>query len=526
MRGFANAIFLAVVFLLSGCGGSSGGSSPPPPPPSATVVVSGKVTFDRVPHQANGIGLDYANTFSTPARFVRVRAVGSGAETLATSFTNALGDYSVTVPANQTIRIEAVSEMSRDANGLAWSASVVSQRPSNTPYLLQGAMVNSGATGQTRNLHASSGWSGTGYSGTRAAAPFAILDSLYKAYAELETAGVQMTVPSLVVDWRPSNSNTSFYNIAAGYIEILGAANSDTDEYDEHIILHEWWHFFEQQIGRGDVIGGSHNLSARLEIRTAYSEGMGNVFAALVLDDPLYKDALGFGQQNGFILDVAANPGLKGWFGEGSAQHIAYHLIETASMSLPQLFSLLRSDEYRQQTSLTSIYGLRTATEEQLPQFGADINSLVQGQEIFGTGYFGEGETTDVAPGSSLPHYREVSLDGGSVTTCSHNRIGAAWEEYNRPPNRQLVRMVLPVTGSYRIRVERVSGATTSDPDFLLYRAGTRVAEGQSALNNLEQWTGTLSAAHYVLDVHDYYNVDNIMTTGGLVCFGVTLETL
>lgn len=124
------------------------------------------------------------------------------------------------------------------------------------------------------NLHAASGWTGSGYGETRAAAPFAILDSLYKIHQKLRAAGVELQLPQPDVHWSITNNNTSYFDLAGQFIEILGRENVDTDEYDEHVIVHEWRHYFENRVSRGDILGGSHSDANRLEIRTALSEGI------------------------------------------------------------------------------------------------------------------------------------------------------------------------------------------------------------------------------------------------------------
>ncbi len=65
---------------------------------------------------------------------------------------------------------------------------------------------------------------------------------------------------------------------------ILGDENGDTDEFDDHIIIHEWAHYFEDQFSRADNIGGSHSLGDALDIRVAFGEGWGNAFSGIATD--------------------------------------------------------------------------------------------------------------------------------------------------------------------------------------------------------------------------------------------------
>ncbi|MDJ0749178.1 MAG: PKD domain-containing protein, partial [Woeseiaceae bacterium] len=64
---------------------------------SGTVSVSGKVTFDFVPHAGLGFGgLDYGNITQRPARLVTVQVIDAGDDTtvIATTTTDSVGDYS------------------------------------------------------------------------------------------------------------------------------------------------------------------------------------------------------------------------------------------------------------------------------------------------------------------------------------------------------------------------------------------------------------------------------------------------
>src|SRR5690606_23045626 len=89
-------------------------------------------------------------------------------------------------------------------------------------------------------------------------------------------------------------------------------------------------------LGRSDNIGGPHTRGDQLDMRTAFSEGLANAFAAMALGDPRYVDVLGPGQASGFVFDVEGpytssplhpNP-YPGWFSEESIQEIVYDLFD------------------------------------------------------------------------------------------------------------------------------------------------------------------------------------------------------
>ena len=62
-------------------------------------------------------------------------------------------------------------------------------------------------------------------------------------------------------------------------MEEISIANApDPDEYDDHVIQHEWNHFVEEHHYCIDTWGGSHSMTERLDPELAYSEGYGDFY--------------------------------------------------------------------------------------------------------------------------------------------------------------------------------------------------------------------------------------------------------
>src|SRR5690606_9255334 len=212
------------------------------------------------------------------------------------------------------------------------------------------------------NLHASSGWSGTRYTGTRVTAPFAIVDTAYSVKQLVLGAEPAAEFPALNLYWSPDNRpsisfcpadgniGTSIYlsdptgqavdncgrRLAEG-IYILGDyanGNGDTDEFDAHVIAHEFGHYFEDRFSRSDSIGGEHRLSDRLDLRVAFGEGWGNAFGAMSLNDPKYRDSSGgIRQDGGFNLETGGLGEPQGWFSESSVGKILWDIFDTTNES-------------------------------------------------------------------------------------------------------------------------------------------------------------------------------------------------
>ncbi len=193
-----SVVTLVLGSLLTACGGGSGGGLAGNPGPTPTVVVSGRVTFDRVPIGPGATqGLNFAAVVLAPVRAVTVEALAqSGGAVLATAVTNAAGDFSLTVPASTGMSLRVKAELLR-TGAPAFAFRVRNNTANNALYALDGAAFDSGTANQQRNLHAASGWGGAGYTGPRAAAPFAILDTVYQAYNLVLSAEPNASFPAL-----------------------------------------------------------------------------------------------------------------------------------------------------------------------------------------------------------------------------------------------------------------------------------------------------------------------------------------
>ena len=229
------------------------------------------------------------------------------------------------------MRIRARAQMAKTDAAPTWTFSVRNNTNSDALYVLDGENFDSGAASSTRNLRATSGWGGASYTGARAAAPFAILDTVYQAKELILTAAPTAAFPELNLFWstqnRPAspfcpddgNIGTSSYVVfgsdnldgcnrpGADGIYVLGEFSStgDTDEFDQHVIAHEFGHYFEDRFSRSDSIGGDHGGGDRLDLRLAFGEGWGNAYSAMSLNDPAYRDSQqGVSSDFGFNLET------------------------------------------------------------------------------------------------------------------------------------------------------------------------------------------------------------------------------
>jgi hypothetical protein len=529
----------ALALVLAACGGGGGGGSGDPDPVD-DVQVSGRITFDRVPVDPVTNGLDYAATRAEPARRVRVEAVGADGRVLAEASTDDTGRYAFEVAAGQSIRVR-VSALMRRTGAPAWDFRVVDNTSGNLLYAMESEAVALGAPVETINLRADSGWDGAGYSGPRVAAPFAILDAAFDAALQVIEADPDVALPPLVLHWSPLNRESNQLDPASGQIGttayvlddsasvprgiyVLGDEDVDTDEYDSHVLAHEWGHYLEDLVARTDSIGGPHSLSSRLDLRLAFSEGWSNAFAGMALDDPLYVDTFGPGQSLAFAFDLEDDGGfVRGWYNESSVHSVLYDIyddaddgIDAVNLGFTPIYETL-TGAHADSVALTSIFSFATPLKAGNPSAASAIDALLERQDIVGVGMdvWGSTETNDAGVDDVLPVYTPGAIDGPPVTVCSNPQFGTN----NRLSVRQFVRFDVDRTGRYRLTAV---GADDSDPDLVLFRRGFLVIS-QGPDPGREEFLFELESGEHVLEVYEYGNVVDL--DAKRTCFEVTVET-
>jgi hypothetical protein len=201
---------LAGSLLLSACGGSDD-PTPPTADNSTMVAVSGTIEFQRIVfNPGGGNGLNGAAPVTAAARGIVVEALTPGDRVVLDRVTtDANGAYSLTVPSNTMILISAKAQMLKTGTAPTWNVQILNNTNEDALYTLESSTFNSGSSAiSNRNLLASTGFSGSSYTSTRAAAPFAILDTVFTAQQLLVSADANLVFPALNVFWSDQNRTT------------------------------------------------------------------------------------------------------------------------------------------------------------------------------------------------------------------------------------------------------------------------------------------------------------------------------
>jgi hypothetical protein len=570
----------AVGALLAACGGGGGGDDPSPAPsaPPATVKVGGAVTFDFVPAVPPSAslrfgGLDYAATAARPARGVTVELLQGDTVTASTT-TDANGLYSFSAPASTEVSVRVRAELLRVGTP-SWDFRVVDNVNANALYTLAGTAFNTGTADVTRNLHAASGWGGSSYNATRSAAPFAILDVVYDAVQLVLTAAPSTNFPALRLHWSPQNVpvagtnpgeiGSSRYRSNDG-IYLLGAANQDTDEYDRHVIAHEWGHYLEDRFARSDSIGGPHTLTDHLDMRLAFGEAFGNAFAAMVTGKNVYVDTHSTAQARGFSFDLEQTPARvnpnPGWFNEESLQSLLYDLfdggrdlppggtttLDDLELGFGPIYNVLTGPQ-RTTRALTSVFSFVHSLKTARPADQPLIDSLTNSQRIATVvDEYGTGETNIGVPTKRTEQqvradfnsvYSTVTVGGPAVNVCSlDDYTSSLTGAENKLASRRFVRFDVQSAGVHTMTARAVAPLNApADPDLRLHSGGQVVAsEGEpdpiACTVNLPQgcvetFTRQLSLGPHVLEVYEWTNTNEADDPEhppiGRTCFNVTV---
>ncbi len=490
--------FILLLFFI-GCGG--GGEEIPTSNPiieqnssdDASSTISGKITYERIQplHSGSGTVLDRSNITNESAKQVIVSLVDDSGSEIALTVTDDNGEYIFTnVAKDSNLKVRVYAKMFKTNR---WEVKVIDNTNSDALYAIEGDMsTNRG----TRNLLASSSNS--------QAAPFAILDSIYLAMKKVIAVDSSAVFPLLKVNWSTKNIITGTYYNGVDTIMMQGDQKGDSDEYDNHVIIHEWGHFFESKFSRADSIGGSHGSGDHLDIRLAFGEGWGNAWSAIATDDPIYFDTIG---SNGWNMNIeTATHDTPGWFSEASIQRILYDLYDSHNegednlgLGFKPIYDTLTGAQ-KETKAFTSLFSFITALKNENLSSANKIDDIVSSEDIdIIDNIYGANRRNDNVNTKVLPIYKELSV-GNSVNVCTINDYGVT----NKLGIHRYVFFSLASRDNYTIVVEK-SDSVSSDPDFTLFKMGTSPTKqiAESTSSGRESRTLNLLSGDYILDIVD-----------------------
>ncbi len=260
-------------------------------------TISGRMTYQRVGSDftpgSTTATLNFAASTQKPLRNTEIQVI-QGTTTIGLTSTDADGRYSVAYHPTGTTEVRLYV--------LARTTKPVIQVQDNTDGKATYAVYGVIGTKTTLDIDFPTGWAGTTFDeSARFASPFAVLDTMYTSAQAFIAVRPNVIFPPLKVNWSPNNVpqtgdkaqgqiGTSHFNRTENEIYVLGKAGADIDEFDDHVIAHEWGHYFEANLSRSDSPGGRHGPGDILDPRIAFGEAWGNALSAMVLKNPIYFD--------------------------------------------------------------------------------------------------------------------------------------------------------------------------------------------------------------------------------------------
>ena len=486
-----------------GFGGGFGGGSGGGGGSTGTNVLSGRATYEFVPGQYDPSSrsgtLRFDQSQVRPVRNAGVY-VFQGNTKLSEDTTDENGNYTIRfTPSGSGQLTLLVAAMSRSPQIV-----VEDNTDNDTPWAMGGTFDTSRTT---FDVHAASGWNGASYTANqRLAAPFAILDSMWTAsHAFMAVRPVQF--PPLRVNWSPNNVpeagdktmgkiGTSHYDPSVNEIFVLGADGVDADEFDSHVIVHEWGHFFEANLSRSDSPGGRHGPGDVLDPRIAFGEAWGNAVASMVLPETMYVDtAWSQGQLSAFGFDTETEPSptddpTPSAFSESSVLRILYDLYDAnsdgafdqVSLGLGPIYDTLTGFE-KTTNAMTTLASFITGLKQQSGVDANKVNTLLARYNVgpisdeWGTGDDG---LAGMYASVSVPGSANISLGGGFLPNT--------WQQNQY--------YVIQGNGSQ----VTVSANSAQDVALIGYRAGNRFAVADDTTSGTEHFSfQSQSGAIYVV---------------------------
>jgi hypothetical protein len=511
--------------------------------PDAIVTISGMLQYQSpTPNSAPMCdGLDFGMLRTRPIRQVTVQLLdATGTTVLDTDISDDAGQYSFDTDASTDVMIRVRAEMIR-TTGTPWNVQIRNNvidpgSPTADPgaaaledrpiYVMDSAVFNTGTADQNRPLTATTGWGSTSFTGPRVAAPFAILDAIYQAMQLIATEDPGAAFPPLDAYWSPDNDGDpredryedTFANGNLGGISfyfrgrtqdgtdigpslfLLGRDGDDIEEFDDHVIVHEWGHYFEDLFSRSDSIGGSHGSGDLLDMRVAFGEGFATALSGIALDNPSYCDSLwSGGRLRGFEINTENEPtgSEDGWYSENSIIKLVYDLWDTTddgadndSIGFGPIYDVMVGPQ-ASTAALTSVFSFATELKAVSGQ-DAFIDGLLTNYGITAAGIdiWGTNETNDSSIATVvddvLPIYTDISL-GVAERICLSSQFDPGDDGNKLSEHRYLrLRLASPQSLSFSMSTFDPPASPESDPNFRVYMAGGLFVLGNDTDANVE----------------------------------------
>ncbi|MBI4231533.1 MAG: PPC domain-containing protein [Planctomycetes bacterium] len=213
---------------------------------------------------------------TAPVRYADVKVIDTGTSAvLAQGATSATGTFSIAVTDAATRDI-AIRVYTSSDNTAGLEIEVRDDDTSEAVIAKTGTSVAS--HGSTTDIAMGSFTVETGSGGDE----FNIYDCLVVGADAVDAFPSETRPTTLVVAyWESGSTDGTFYETSDKSIHLLGKA-TDSDAYDDAVILHEYGHYVADVYAQDDSPGGSHSITANnQDPRLSWSEGWATFFGSI-----------------------------------------------------------------------------------------------------------------------------------------------------------------------------------------------------------------------------------------------------
>ena len=298
---------------------------------SGTSTISGTVQYVDRTFDSTG----FTGTANLPIRYAKVQAMEDGSTVLAETTSLADGTYTLSSFTHGSGAI-TVRALTQTGSGTLYNAVVKDNRDSSV-YAVTSSDLSGSLQGTLTNQDLLAPVADVGQA-------FNIFDNMVLAQEKVDTMSATSNTHTLItIYWYDGTGTGSYYTTSgsAHYIYILGSA-SDSDAYDDTVILHEMGHYVADVYSWDNSPGGQHSITGHYDLRLAWSEGWATFFGSVVRDlngaatpedyvDTLDSSTLGFSFE---IESLGSNSGsisasTKGADNEAAVSAVLWDIYDT-----------------------------------------------------------------------------------------------------------------------------------------------------------------------------------------------------
>lgn len=533
------------------------------------VNVAGQLFYERPIPNAQ-CRLDFFNPMDMPVRRATVILLDSADNVLATTKSDDNGNYSFSgINANTDVRVRVRAELVQTTGQQTYevyvrdnTSNIAVPLDSRPIYDIDFPLFNTGVNHITdADFIATTGWDTATSSyppgSLRQAAPLAILDAFLEGVMLIQSVDPSVDMGRIDGFWSVNNSwvdegdNPDTGELITAYytsnpdggarnpsLFLRGDAegrfptsNINTDEFDYSVVLHEWGHFFEDELARSDSIGGQHFIPGTVEARVSFGEGWGYAIASIASRRPVLCDTRA-PAANGSALDVENfNSDRQGFFNEMSVATFLYDLFDTndengndpGSVGFGPIYETMTGFQ-RDTEAFTTLFSFGTGVLTNVdPGDIAYVESQLQREfvDTAGLDIWGTNQVTAPVTWSNgdpvrdlLPLYTELTRGAAPINLCV-NDDQVVTPNHNAPGEWRYFRFTLGTTQNLTLTAQAnpvppdlmptADERDRSDPDFFLYRSGQFQGQGISGEADREVFNmGTLTPGTYTVAFHDW----------------------